>query len=135
MTADHDAGALVGAGAADAGALARVRVLDLASVGPGARATRVLADYGAEVVKVGPTPRRGGAVIAPEFWAYGGHRLMRRARIDLKAAAGREAFLALGAGADVVVESFRPGVADRLGIGWEHVSAVNERVVYCSTSG
>ena len=119
----------------DGGALAGVRVLDLASVGPGARATRVLADYGAEVVKVGPTPRRGGAVIAPEFWAYGGHRLMRRVRIDLKATAGREAFLALAAGADVVVESFRPEVADRLGIGWEHVSAVNERVVYCSTSG
>ena len=135
MTADHDAGALTGAGSADAGALAGVRVLDLASVGPGARATRVLADYGAEVVKVGPTPRRGGAVIAPEFWAYGGHRLMRRVRIDLKAAAGREAFLALAADADVMVESFRPGVADRLGIGWDHVSAVNERVVYCSTSG
>ena len=135
MTADHDAGAPAGAGPADAGALAGVRVLDLASVGPGARATRVLADYGAEVIKVGPTPRRGGAVIAPEFWAYGGHRLMRRARIDLKAEAGREAFLALAAGADVVVESFRPGVADRLGIGWDHVSAVNERVVYCSTSG
>ena len=120
---------------ADGGALGGVRVLDLASVGPGARATRVLADYGAEVIKVGPTPRRDGAVIAPPFWAYGGHRLMRRARIDLKADAGREAFLALAAGADAVVESFRPGVADRLGIGWAHVSAVNEWVVYCSTSG
>ena len=102
---------------ASTGALAGVRVLDLASVGPGARATRVLADYGADVVKVGPTPRRGGAVIAPEFWAYGGHRGMRRVRIDLKADAGREAFLALAAGADAVVESFRPGVADRLGVG------------------
>ena len=134
--AGSDATAGSGGGTADgAGALDGVRVLDLASVGPGARATRVLADYGAEVVKVGPTPRRGGAVIAPEFWAYGGHRGMRRVRIDLKAAAGREAFLALAAGADAVVESFRPGVADRLGIGWDHVSAVNERVVYCSTSG
>lgn len=139
LAGNSDAIAVSGGNAADAaagiGALAGFRVLDLASVGPGARATRVLADYGAEVVKVGPPPRRDGAVIAPPFWAYGGHRGMRRVRIDLKAAAGREAFLALAAGADAVVESFRPGVADRLGVGPAAVEAVNERVVYCSTSG
>jgi alpha-methylacyl-CoA racemase len=110
-------------------------VLDLASVGPAARASRWLADYGATVVKVGPTPRHGGAQITPPFHAYGGHRAMKRARFDLKAAAGREAFLRLAAAADVVIESFRPGAAGALGIGYDDVRAVNPRVVYCSTSG
>ena len=53
------------------------------------------------------------------FFAYSGHRGMRRVLVDLKDDGGREAFLALAAAADVVVESFRPGVVDRLGIGYE----------------
>ena len=120
---------------ARAGALDGVRVLDLASVGPAARATRLLADYGADVVKVGPVPRRAGVAVVPPAHAYSGHRGMRRAQFDLKSESGREAFLALARAADVVVESFRPGVADRLGVGFAAVRAVNERVVYCSTSG
>ena len=60
---------------------------------------------------------------------------MRRALLDLKHDDGRDAFLDLARYAGVVVESFRPGVVDRLGIGYEAVRAVNERVVYCSTSG
>ncbi len=60
---------------------------------------------------------------------------MRRVQLDLKDDDGREAFLALAAAADVVVESFRPGVVDRLGIGYEAVSARNPGIVYCSTSG
>ena len=60
---------------------------------------------------------------------------MRRALFDLKDEHGREAFLALAGASDVVVESFRPGVVDRLGIGYEAVSARNPGVVYCSTSG
>ena len=117
------------------GALDGTRVLDLASVGPAARATRLLADYGAEVVKLGPVPRRSNvATVAPPY-AYSGHRGMRRAMFDLKSQEGREAFLTLARSADAVVESFRPGVADRLGIGYKAVRAVNERIVYCSTSG
>ena len=121
--------------AARPGALEGVRVLDLASVGPAARATRLLADYGADVVKLGPVPSRSGAATVPPPYAYSGHRGMRRALFDLKSDDGREAFLALACGADVIVESFRPGVVDRLGIGYEAVRAVNERAVYCSTSG
>ena len=117
------------------GALEGVRVLDLASVGPAARATRLLADYGADVVKLGPVPSRSGAATVPPPYAYSGHRGMRRALFDLKSQQGCEAFLALARCADVVVESFRPGVADRLGIGYAAVRAVNERIVYCSTSG
>jgi alpha-methylacyl-CoA racemase len=112
-----------------------ITVLDLASVGPAARTSRWLADYGATVVKVGPTPKQGGVQITPPFYAYAGHRDMQRALFDLKADSGRDAFLRLAATADVVIESFRPGVVDRLGIGYETVRAVNPGVVYCSTTG
>ena len=112
-----------------------VTVLDLASVGPAARASRWLADYGATVVKVGPVPAREGAQIVPVFFAYSAHRGMQRARFDLKAPEGRDAFLRLAQSADVIIESFRPGVAGRLGIGYAAVSARNPRIVYCSTTG
>ena len=112
-----------------------VTVLDLASVGPAARASRWLADYGATVVKVGPVPAREGVQIVPVFFAYSAHRGMKRALLDLKAPEGRDAFLRLAAGADVVIESFRPGVVDRLGIGYDDVRARNRGIVYCSTSG
>lgn len=119
----------------DCGALCGARVLDLASVGPGARASRILADYGADVVKVGAVPRSGAVQIVPPHYAYSGNRGMRRASFDLKSEDGRSAFLALADRADVVVESFRPGVAARLGIGAGDLLARNPRLVYCSTSG
>jgi alpha-methylacyl-CoA racemase len=112
-----------------------ITVLDLASVGPAARTSRWLADYGARVVKVGPPPKHGAAQITPPFYAYAGHRGMQRVLLDLKATAGTETFLRLAATADVVIESFRPGVVDRLGIGPDAVHAVNPGAVYCSTSG
>ena len=110
-------------------------MLDLASVGPAARTSRWLADYGATVVKVGPTPKLGGIQITPPFYAYAGHRDMLRAQFDLKADKGRMAFLKLASTADVVIESFRPGVVDRLGIGYPIVNELNPGVVYCSTTG
>ena len=112
-----------------------ITVLDLASVGPAARASRWLADYGATVVKVGPVPKDEGVQIVPPFYAYSAHRRLRRALFDMKAPEGREAFLRLAERADVVIESFRPGVVDRLGVGWEATSARNPRLVYCATSG
>ncbi|MEI7888563.1 MAG: CaiB/BaiF CoA-transferase family protein [Actinomycetes bacterium] len=116
-------------------ALQNIRVLDLASVGPGARASRTLADYGAEVIKIGAVPRAGAVQIVPPYYAYSGNRNMKRALFDLKADAGREAFLGLADTADVIIESFRPGVVARLGIGYEDVNQRNPRIVYCSTSG
>jgi alpha-methylacyl-CoA racemase len=110
-------------------------VLDLSTVGPATRCARILSDYGARVVKVGAPPRRAGVQIEPAWWAYAAGRGWLRARIDLKAAAGREALLALTERADVMIESFRPGVADRLGIGFDTVAARNPRIVYCSTTG
>jgi alpha-methylacyl-CoA racemase len=117
------------------GPLGGVTVLDLSTVGPGTRCTRLLADFGACVVKVGAPPQKAGVQVEPAFWAYSARRGWRQARIDLKAAEGREAFLALAAKADVVVESYRPGVAARLGIAYEDLRRVNPRIVYCSTSG
>ncbi len=112
-----------------------ITVLDLSSVGPAARCTRILADYGAHVIKVSPPPRKGAVQIEPPYHSYAAGRGMSRVRIDLKAPAGRAAFLRLAAEADVVIESFRPGVAARLGIGYEALKTGNERIVYCSTSG
>jgi alpha-methylacyl-CoA racemase len=122
-------------GSAPSGPLSGVTILDLSSVGPAARATRLLADYGARVVKVGPVPTADASPIEPAFFAYSGHRGMSRVLLDLKEDEGREAFLTLAAAADVVVESFRPGVVDRLGIGYDAVVARHPGIVYCSTSG
>ena len=98
-------------------------VLDLASVGPAARTSRWLADYGARVVKVGPPPKQSGVQIVPPFYAYSGHRGMERVLLDLKSDGGRAAFLRLAEKADVVIESFRPGVMARLGLGYDDVRA------------
>jgi alpha-methylacyl-CoA racemase len=125
----------MGRAAAAPGPLDGVTVLDLSTVGPAARATRLLADYGATVVKVGAVPGRGPGGVTPPFFAYSAGRGMRRVQLDVRHPDGLEAFLALAAGADVVVESFRPGVVDRLGIGYERLRALNPGIVYCSTSG
>lgn len=117
------------------GPLEGITVLDLASVGPAARASRWLADYGANVVKVGPVPRDGGVQITPPSYAYSAHRGMRRVLVDLKSEQGREAFLRLAETADVIIESFRPGVVRRLGIDYDAVRSSNPRIVYCSTTG
>ena len=112
-----------------------VTVLVLASVGPAARAARWLADWGATVVEVGPIPRDRALQITPPAHAYAAHRGMRRIMVDLQAENGRDAFLRLAAKADVVIESFRPGVVDRLGVGYEAVRVLNPGIVYCSTTG
>jgi alpha-methylacyl-CoA racemase len=115
--------------------LETVRVLDLSSVGPASRASRWLADYGADVIKVAPVPKDGVLQIEPPFHSYGAHRLVRRICCDLKSDTGREAFLRLAETAQVIIESFRPGVVDALGIGYATVERRNPTIVYCSTSG
>jgi crotonobetainyl-CoA:carnitine CoA-transferase CaiB-like acyl-CoA transferase len=121
--------------------LAGLRVLDLSRLLPGPYASLVLADLGADVVKV--EDRGGGDYLRwmpPLAGEQSGafHALNRNKRsvaLDLKAPGGVEVFLRLAAGADVVLESFRPGVLDRLGVGWEALSAANPRLVLCSISG
>ena len=121
--------------------LAGVRVLDLTRLLPGAMTTLHLADMGADVVKIedteaGDYSRTMGRMregMSDSFRLL--NRNKRAMRLDLKHARGREAFLRLAERAAVVVESFRPGVAARLGVGYDAVSAVNPRIVYCSSSG
>jgi alpha-methylacyl-CoA racemase len=110
-----------------------ITVLDLSSVGPAARASRWLADYGASVVKVGP--KDPALQIEPPFHAYSAGRGMARVQLDMKDPEDVAAFLDLAAAADVIIESFRPGVVARLGIGYDDVKARQPGIVYCSTSG
>ena len=117
------------------GPLSGTTVLDLASVGPAARASGWLADYGADIVKIAPVPSAAGVQITPPSHSYSGGRGTRRVQLDLKSATGREAFLRLAEHADVIIESFRPGVVARLGIGYDDVKGRNPRIVYCSTTG
>jgi len=112
-----------------------ITVLNLASVGPAARAARTLADYGARVIQISPTTRKGAKQIQPPFHSYGAGRGFERLQIDLKSEAGRRAFIRMASRADVVIESYRPGVVDRLGIGFEDLRAENSQLIYCSTSG
>jgi alpha-methylacyl-CoA racemase len=117
------------------GFLSGVTILDLSTVGPAARSTRLLADYGATVVKVGTVAGSGADPIRPPYYAYSAARSLDHVAIDLKDPDGRDAFLALVATADVVVESFRPGVMDRLGIGFAALSEANPSIILCSTTG
>jgi alpha-methylacyl-CoA racemase len=121
--------------AASDGMLRGITVLNLGSVGPAARAARALADYGARVVQIAPVAKKGALQTKPVYHTYGAGRDFERMRIDLKSAAGLEALLRLTERADVLIESYRPGVAERLGIGWDAVHARSPGLVYCSTSG
>jgi len=121
--------------------LAGVRVLDLSRLYPGPFASLVLADLGAEVVKV-EEPAGGDYLrwMPPLAGKQSGffHALNRNKRslaLDLKAQGGAEVFLRLAARADVVLESFRPGVMDRLGIGYRALQEANPRLVLCSITG
>lgn len=116
-----------------------LRVVDLSRFLPGPLASLALADHGAEVVKVEsfegePTRSLGPEVAGFSAYFRNTQRGKQSLRLNLKAAEGREIFLRLADEADVVIESFRPGVVDRLGIGYEAVSARNPRIVYCSLS-
>jgi alpha-methylacyl-CoA racemase len=122
-------------------ALDGIRVLDLSRLLPGPFLTMILADMGADVVKI-EDPKVGDYLRAfpPGKGGMSGRYLAvnrgkRSLALDLKAPAAREAFLRMVEQADVVVESFRPGVMDRLGIGFAALSARNPRVVLCSISG
>ncbi|MBP9084837.1 MAG: CoA transferase [Kofleriaceae bacterium] len=124
-----------------ADALRGVRVLDLSRLLPGPFLTMILADLGADVVKIEDPrigdylrafpPVKGG--VAGRYLAV--NRGKRSLALDLKTSAGREVFLQMLAKADVVVESFRPGVLSKLGIGWDVISQTNPRAILCSISG
>lgn len=104
-----------------------IRIVDLSRLAPGPYCTMLLADMGAEVIAVGA---QGSAGVAPVLAR--GKTLIQ---LDLKQPEGRAALHRLVATADVVVEGFRPGVAERLEAGYDRLSAINPRLVYCSLTG
>lgn len=116
-----------------------VRVLDLSMFLPGPHLTMMMADHGAEVVRIEPPggePVREVGLKQAGFstWFRNTHRGKRCVRLDLKSEEGMAGFRALVARADVVVEAFRPGVAARLGIDYAACRAINPALVYCSIS-
>lgn len=118
-----------------------VRVLDLTRLLPGPVATLHLADLGADVIKIEDHAAGDYARILGDgpdgisvFYRCV-NRNKRGLRLDLKQPQGREVLLRLAAGADIVVESFRPGVSERLGIGYRQLAAVNRKIVYCAITG
>lgn len=133
------------------GALSKFRVLDFSRLAPGPMATMILADFGADVIKIeepggGRRAREERASRARSVSAHASdeHRwralspLERNKRsivIDLRQPDGRDVALRLARSADVVLEGFRPGVMRRLGVGYEAMRAINPRIVYCSITG
>jgi alpha-methylacyl-CoA racemase len=122
------------------GPLSGLRVLDLTRLLPGAYATGLLGDLGAEVIKVeqpGGDPMRqmGPRLHGTSAFSWVTDRNKRSIVLNLRDPRGVDAFLRLAGTADAVVEGYRPGVADRLGVGYDAVRAVNPRAVYCSISG
>jgi alpha-methylacyl-CoA racemase len=116
------------------GPLKGLRVIELASIGPGPMAAMLMADLGADVVRVDRLDPSGlGVPTVPRFDVNG--RSRRSVAVDLKAAAGRDVVLRLVEGADVLIEGFRPGVAERLGLGPADCHARNPRLVYGRMTG
>ncbi|MEU6369572.1 CaiB/BaiF CoA-transferase family protein [Streptomyces sp. NPDC046931] len=114
------------------GPLAGVRVVELAGIGPGPFAAMLLADLGADVVRV-ERPNGAGLAIDPAFDVT--NRGKRSVTVDLKAEDGPERVLDLVERADVLIEGYRPGVAERLGVGPETCHARNPRLVYGRMTG
>jgi crotonobetainyl-CoA:carnitine CoA-transferase CaiB-like acyl-CoA transferase len=131
-------------------ALDGIRILDLSRLPPCALCTMILSDMGADVLKVQATPEAGERAGASfgDFTPIDGDKEGRRQAayyalnrnkrsigLNLKTEKGRQIFYKLVEQADVIVEGFRPGAVDRLGIGYEKIKEVNPRIIYCSISG
>lgn len=129
--------------------LSDIRVLDLTRLLPGGFCSLLLADLGAEVLKVEDTGMGDYIRWAPPYYGdeegtpHGTrsalylalNRGKRSIRLDLKSERGREVLLRLVAAHDVVLDGFRPGVLERLGVGYERMAEVNEGIVYCAITG
>jgi len=111
-----------------------VKVADFSMLLPGPLTTAIFADLGAEVVKIEPPDGDSARMLLPDLFRAI-NRNKRSVVLDLKNPANRGAIQQVAQWADIVVETFRPGVAGRLGIGFDQLAAVNPRLVYCSLSG
>ena len=121
-------------------------VLDLSRLLPGGFCSLLLADFGADVIKVedtgmgdyirwSPPYYDGAADTAKSALFLSLNRGKRSIRLNLKSDGGRDALLRLVRDADVLLESFRPGVLDRLGVGYERLREENPGLVYCAITG
>lgn len=123
------------------GPLASLKVLDFSTLLPGPFATLMLADMGAEVLRVESPTRPDMVRLMPpsEQGVSAVHGYINRSKrsiaVDLKNPEGRALIHRLVAGYDIVIEQFRPGVMDRLGVGYETLKAINPRLIYCSITG
>jgi len=132
----------MGSQAQDAGALSGIRVLDLTRVLSGPYCTMMLADQGADVVKI-EIPERGDDArhVGPPFrsgesaFFISINRNKKSLTLNLKSEAGVNLLKRLVACSDVLVENYRPGVTERLGIDYDSLSQENPRLIYCSISG
>ena len=115
-----------------AGPLQGLRVVELAGIGPGPHAAMILGDLGADVVRI-ERPGRGGGVPAGDRDSMLRNR--RSVAADLKSDEGRELVLNLISKADVLIEGYRPGVTERLGLGPEDCAKVNDRLIYARMTG
>ncbi len=115
------------------GLLDGLQVVDLSLWQPGHTATQLLADLGAEVLKVEPPGGDRMRPLVDRFVNFNGHK--QSVTLDLKRDDDKAQLLELVAGAEVVVENYRPGVADRLGVGFDQLRATNSSIVLCSISG
>jgi crotonobetainyl-CoA:carnitine CoA-transferase CaiB-like acyl-CoA transferase len=122
-------------------ALHGIKVLDLTRLLPGNFCTLVLADYGADVLKIEDTDRGDyGRWYPPRVrnqsaYFLGLNRNKKSMKLNLKTDEGKVIFMQLARKSDVILEGFRPGVVDRLGIGYDVVREVNPKIIYCSISG
>lgn len=122
-------------------ALEGIRVLDLTRLLPGAFASQMLADLGADVIKIEhPVGGDYNRAFPPMARTESGSFLLlnrnkRSLTLDLKTAAGKDAFRRLAETADVVLEGFRPGVMARLGLSYEALGAINPKLIFCAISG
>jgi crotonobetainyl-CoA:carnitine CoA-transferase CaiB-like acyl-CoA transferase len=118
-----------------------ITVLDLTRLLPGAVATMMLGDFGADVIKIeqpgvgDPARQMRAGIKRAGGYFFITNRNKRSIAINLKQSAGRDAFLRLAERADVIVESFRPGVMERLGLGYESLRQINPRLIYCAITG
>ncbi len=126
---------------ANNGALAGLKILDFTTLYPGPLATMLLADLGAEVIRIEAPDRPDLLRFAPPLESDGGsglYRMVNRNKrsmvVDLKKEGAADLIKQLAATADVVIEQFRPGVMDRLGIGWSVLREVNDKLIYCAIS-
>ena len=122
-------------------ALQGIKILDMSRLLPGPYCSMLLADFGADVIKI-EDPKLGDycrdfepKIADTSMWHLMLNRNKRSLTIDLSKPAGKELFLQLAKDADVVLEGYRPGVLDKLGVGYTVATDINPRIIYCSITG